>query len=843
MGGGVLYSFGGSPSGSNNNNDSSQEEKNAEVKECIVKFWPNDNWMGEYGFDWFRTGKDPVKEYINENKGTAGSYYDVIGRYTGKDYKSVTMRFYRNDNKITFSCVPFEFTKLSQCQDAPFATFYLKLHQMKVPVVCENGSYYYYGYLPAEENKKVITLYIDYEDKKRRKDKKYKDKDFTHIIIIEYRDGKFKQMEINDLGADRKKEFGPGDKKTIKDKYCKSWHIPKDLIEKIYKNEDMIDGCLSQDKRLYGVKVWVSSEKTLMVQREEDGGLRTNFYYYQCGVVTKVLSMFRKSDEELDQKVLYGSKIEKNRRKYKLDKKLLRDPNVLMTDIIEDETVTAAEYSVTPARLIKSDPLKVREEMEDGRKVYHLDDFPSDDGLLHPYWYDYYSGHGFEYLLEGKEDDPVEYYFYPYMSLMQFNRKDKRNGLKSEGKIKVTIEGKYDEVELVPSLDCIKVSPSKISSDEQEVTISYNTNGYWISKDESGQEMDHGASHSLHYIKAMHKGTMVGKMFLMTYSPNWLDLCADYVTCYAKEFSFDNDGFHMYPTLENAETGDPPEKKWKKDKDEKLYQLLAQSGLGVKDEQYENMGILTEVFSRDEPQKKDSKKNTDITITELALVTGYEINPFHLEKQGKSYSKLFGKEGDRVPLHFLDDDHSAQMWERWIFSTARKEKGELPLDALLISEEKKPNFMEYMDRYFIKRYPAYVKHFRVHILDRFLVDDRYSDAEKRYLESLFLDNYRESVCLFTRSIEEKGSFNCNAIAQAIYKGIGLLNSYDNNNEVTFRYGTTTNIMDGSQRRYSTNFYQWKAVLENYYEFLKYLDMRAKYTQDYIKLIEEEDEEA
>ena len=151
--------------------------------------------------------------------------------------------------------------------------------------------------------------------------------------------------------------------------------------------------------------------------------------------------------------------------------------------------------------------------------------------------------------------------------------------------------------------------------------------------------------------------------------------------------------------------------------------------------------------------------------------------------------------------------------------------------------------MEYMDRYFIKRYPAYVKHFRVHILDRFLVDDRYSDAEKRYLESLFLDDYRESVCLFTRSIEEKGSFNCNAIAQAIYKGIGLLNSYDNNNEVTFRYGTTTNIMDGSQRRYTTNFYQWKAVLENYYEFLKYLDMRAKYTQDYIKLIEEEDEEA
>lgn len=840
MGGGVLYSFGGTSSVSSNNNDSKEEEKNSEVKECIVKFWPKDDWQGEYGFDWFRTNEDAYTEYINENKGTAHSYYDVIGQYTGKDYQSVTMRYYRDPDKLYFSCVPFEFREMSQCQDAPFATFYFLLHQMKVPVVCENGTYYFYGYLPAEEKRKVVHFEYEYHVKGRNKDK-------TYLFGIAYENEKLKELNIYDVETEKETEFGPGDKKLLLNKYCKKWHIPKDLIKRIYKNEDMVLGCLNQDKRLMGVEVYASSEKTVMVQREEEGGLRSNFYEYQCGVVTKVRSFFRKSDEELEEKVLYGSKIEKNRRKYKLDKKLLNDPDVLMTELISDDSVKAAEYSVSPARLIKSDPLKVREEMENGRKVYYLEDYPCDDGKLHPYWYDYYAGNGFEYFLEGKEDGPVQYYFYPYMSLMQFNRKDKRNGLKSEGKIKVTIEGKYDEVELVPSLDCIKVSPSKISSKEQEVTISYTTDGYWVSKDENGMELDHGASHSLHYIKAVSKGEMVGKMFLMTFYPNWLDICTDYVTCQAREFTFDDDGeLRVNPDLETALTGDPPDRKWEKDKDDKLYQLLGQSGIGVKEEKPVGMGILTEIFSRNDPNDK-KKRDTDITITELALVTGYYVNPFHLEKQGTSYSKLFGmKEGehkdDYVPLHFLDEDHSASMWERWYAYATRKERGQIPLDALLVKEMNKPTFMEYLDRYFIKRNLDQVEKFRIHILDRLLVDDRYSDAQKRYLDSLLQKNYRESVCIFTSSIEAKNSFNSNAIANGVYKGLGLKDFFDNENEYTFKYGTTSNIMDSSQRRYSTNHFQWKQVLQNYYEFLQYLRMRAEYTKSYIKLIDEEEDE-
>lgn len=62
---------------------------------CIVEFRPDDNWEGEYGFDWFRIGdcKEPIRSGLTDNKilNTAkdgSSHYvthNIIGKYIAKD--------------------------------------------------------------------------------------------------------------------------------------------------------------------------------------------------------------------------------------------------------------------------------------------------------------------------------------------------------------------------------------------------------------------------------------------------------------------------------------------------------------------------------------------------------------------------------------------------------------------------------------------------------------------------------------------------------------------------------------------------------------------------------------
>lgn len=49
---------------------------------CIVDFRPNDDWKGEYGFDWFRRGD--ANEDINGTV-TASRYTDIVGKYDPQD--------------------------------------------------------------------------------------------------------------------------------------------------------------------------------------------------------------------------------------------------------------------------------------------------------------------------------------------------------------------------------------------------------------------------------------------------------------------------------------------------------------------------------------------------------------------------------------------------------------------------------------------------------------------------------------------------------------------------------------------------------------------------------------
>lgn len=49
---------------------------------CIVEFRPNDNWKGEYGFDWYRRGD--TEENINGTV-TKSEYKTIVGKYVPRD--------------------------------------------------------------------------------------------------------------------------------------------------------------------------------------------------------------------------------------------------------------------------------------------------------------------------------------------------------------------------------------------------------------------------------------------------------------------------------------------------------------------------------------------------------------------------------------------------------------------------------------------------------------------------------------------------------------------------------------------------------------------------------------
>lgn len=49
---------------------------------CIVEFRPDDNWKGEYGFDWFRRG-DTVENINGSN--SKSNYKPIVGEYVPHD--------------------------------------------------------------------------------------------------------------------------------------------------------------------------------------------------------------------------------------------------------------------------------------------------------------------------------------------------------------------------------------------------------------------------------------------------------------------------------------------------------------------------------------------------------------------------------------------------------------------------------------------------------------------------------------------------------------------------------------------------------------------------------------
>lgn len=71
--------------GDTGNRATGVDEQNEKIdSRCIVRFRPDDNWGGEYGFDWFREGNGDIQEWIDGTK-TSSNYNDIVGKYRTDD--------------------------------------------------------------------------------------------------------------------------------------------------------------------------------------------------------------------------------------------------------------------------------------------------------------------------------------------------------------------------------------------------------------------------------------------------------------------------------------------------------------------------------------------------------------------------------------------------------------------------------------------------------------------------------------------------------------------------------------------------------------------------------------
>ena len=137
---------------------------------CIVDFRPNDDWKGEYGFDWYRRGD------ANENisgKMTATYYSNIVGKYTPQDpdYGEGTLNRKIGNidylNKLANDEYPmFKITGYDRTYLAPYISlYYMSINQWegnqtrRLPnamLYKKDGKYYQQDFCKSEATIKAI---------------------------------------------------------------------------------------------------------------------------------------------------------------------------------------------------------------------------------------------------------------------------------------------------------------------------------------------------------------------------------------------------------------------------------------------------------------------------------------------------------------------------------------------------------------------------------------------------------------------------------------------------------------------------------------------------------------
>lgn len=813
---GVSQNTGSSPGGGGGSNSSSSDSSEKEVKKCIVKFFPCDGWKGEYGFDWFRTEDDPIREEVDEEGTKAAAYYDCIGKYTGGKVRELVYTYdkegeivqrkieTRDSDALVFKEVP---------KDQQFATYYLNNYKAQIPVVKEGEKFFFYYYVPEKGDVKTVTFRYNYFDKKE-------DHFYDCNYEIEYKGTSLKKLTLttSQLHEDEEGDyvtlkyvatFGPGEKSKAKSKTIrKRYHTDSKLIDRIYDCKQMFEQSLGAHPNIIEVKVTPYSYKKMEVHLQKGDKKITQTLEFEN---RKLFNFVQRTDDEAKHTVDIVSGIGYDRAKKKAQNEgvedFLLDPDCTLGYLPDIDGVVSGIMTIHNAEGKKGE-LNVTKEMVDGEEVLTATlEGDSEQYVLHPYWKEYYNGRGFTYKLEGDSQHLRHYYFYPTLNLSYFKGMGNYPDFKKEAKLQVVIDGEFDEITLEPTHENIEVSPKTLKGNGT-VTVKVKGDTYQDGQKYTWSEPE---------IYARSEGVMVGKlqMFVFDEFPtDPLNNCLDIVNVgmKASRFTVEDDGsIHMKHDLKYPSEASMNTQRTYNLDNEHFLRLLAQTGVRFKEVTTDKkIDLEFEIVGESE---KDGSLDYGISATEMDMVTGVMV--------------------DEVPDKYLDYVYSARMFEHFNVPDEKFEDART-FYSEPVATRKRPTLKEFIDQRVVSVYYTLADHMRVYLVDQFLTNNEEGNAHRYYDE--YTDTQPESTLVFIKSVDANNHAKSNVVAHSIFKAIKLKDLFNNYNDFTFKAGSTTNIMDSSQVRYSLMPFQWVdfhlALIQNFKHIIPV--MRRDYTLSMIE---------
>lgn len=796
---GVAQNVGFVPGGGGGGNDSSQSS-NAEEKKCVVKFWPKDGWKGEYGFDWFRTDDDAFKEEVDNNGTKAASYYDCIGKYTGGDLAEYVMDYHKDGDwaekrKEVRKNMDDPLFPLDD-KSALFATYYIVTNKLQVPVIRDGNNFHYYYYVPDDAKDKKVRFHHRYQKKKQ---------EYAYYFDIDYENEKVKRLFIYDDDKQYIGSFGPGDKKKITDSSAyKDYRFDKNLIDRIYSHKNMIEPALTQDpKHFAAVSVKPGSYKMLeLVLKRGDDVVTQQLEFENLKLYHFKETVKKKSG---DVKTTYSGvgyeKAKKKAREAGIDEALL-DPLSPLGAVMDIDDLDKATLSIRNAVAKKGD-LRVEIETVNGEEVIQAvwGDTDEKDPVT-PYWKDYFEGRGFQYKLMSDPDQKMQYYFFPYLSLIEFERGDKRRGLKSEAEVQVTIDGEYEKIRFESSHDNLKVSPGKLTSNG---SIKVKVDGYVRTKESTEGFVEHT-------IKAYsEEDILVGQLNVVVFDmPNPLDMDFIHINLAGRRMDIEeqSDTYNFTVTRYQVQQKENTSSNAWSLKDEHFIEMLGQCGVIVRDmDDNLQYGMESEYVYEAKNEEGGMEMKNDLSAMEFDIVSGQD-----------SFSD--------ISEMYLDSQFSIPMLERFTNTSPSPNEGERAFITDLILEGRRPTLPAYLDQRVVAYYNELLEHMRVYLIDRHL---RGEDLDSHYFDGYVLPVQKESALVFQKSIEANDHKQANAVAHELLKSMELQSRFLNRNKFTFKAGSTTNVMDSSDVRYSLSYDQWKDAYYGYVSLIKHIWHKKDYT--------------
>lgn len=744
-------------------------------KDCLVYFRLKDDGMGMYGFDWISGSEASGRVALNGMDDNLATSPTNIGKYVGPA-QWATVKYDRNEDQFVVETEPFDKDGFREDADrSEFATRYVIDHQCRFPVSDADGLCFYDYGLFVDYRKTVEFDYI-YEDPMSGVKTAYH-------YGIKYEKGELQELTItldSETVTFGKYQRNKATEKSVKEK----WHTTKDLVKRIWNNYNMDAVSLPKDRtHIMNVKVDCGSYKILEIVKNDPVPCVDIFEYECCQLIRFTQIQMEWDEEEEDYvPVKYSftgkQRIEKgiNDKNLSVDRRCLIDPYLSVRALSQDVQNESVSATFVPASLQKFKLNTGQTVNQYGESCISVLQAEGDVEVVKV------GENGVSKSIEHVtiapfSDDGIlhSYWEDDYVNERKFVVK---NHLDEEPP---TIEwyyfptlslsqfGKNDKatlkLEVKGTFDEIELIPSNENLQLSRRAIkSADDNELTVTLT--------GACDTDETITAMSNGVEVGHLDVKV-----LPACT-FGICYV------NVNIHkMNPkiTVDTADLILPSSRKWSLEPYSHHKDIMAQGGCVILEE--------------------EGLEGTE-------TIDFYETD----DAQGTSEDVSFNPR-DCSEYLTMDDEFGEKVFDREKSSVFGKS---LPL---------------FIDYHFLSDYPQYAGYLRVYILDKYMEsfegDSCGNCTNKTFYDSMVGVEQKEVVLLFKKSIEAHGGFNCETLAHELLHCFGLNHCFDNRERITFKMGTTTNVMDDVEEVHSLSRYQWEKLNKNLMTFAARLDSNAK----------------